>query len=131
MERAAKAIARLNAAALSPEQLATAAWGTAVGKRLAERTRAKTLVRTRLVVEVEDSVWQAQLYQLRHQILARIIAFLGPGIVDDLEFRVAATAIPRRPPQQAATLGSGEDADGIRDPVLRMVYKQSKKKAVS
>ncbi len=130
MERAAKAIARLNAGQLSPEQLALSAWATAVGKRLADRTNAKALVRTRLVIEVDDAVWQTQLYQLRHQILPRIAAVIGPGIVDDLEFRVA-TAIPRRPPQSAPTLESGDDADAILDPVMRLVYKQSRKKAIS
>ena len=129
MERAAKAIARLKGAELSPEQIAISAWSTAVGKRLADRTNAKALVRTRLVIEVDDAVWQTQLYQLRHQILPRIAAVIGPGIVDDLEFRIA-PAIPRRPPQSAPALASADDADAILDPVMRLVYKQSRKKAI-
>ncbi len=130
MERAAKAIARMKGGEISPEQIVISAWATAVGKRLADRTNAKALVRTRLVIEVDDAVWQTQLYQLRHQILPRIAAIIGPGVVDDLEFRIV-PAIPRRPPQSAPALQSGDDADAILDPVMRLVYKQSRKKAIS
>ena len=87
------------------------------------------LVRGSLIVEVEDAVWQKQLFHLRGLILAQLSKIIGEGVVKDVEFRVAA---PRRPPQQATTLGAAkpaDEADGIADPVLRIVYKQARKKA--
>jgi predicted nucleic acid-binding Zn ribbon protein len=131
MERAGKAIAKIRGDRLSPDELAVAAWSTAVGKRLADRTNAVKLVRTRLVVEVEDAVWQSQLYQMRDQILPRVTAVIGPGIVDELEFRVAPRT-PRRPPQMAeVSRSTNDEADDIRDPVFRALYKQARRKAVS
>jgi predicted nucleic acid-binding Zn ribbon protein len=133
MERAGKSIAtiaKLRGASLAPDQLAVAAWPAAVGERLASRTNAVTLVRTRLVIEVEDAVWQKQLHQMREQILPRIVAVIGPGIVEELEFRIA-PRVPRRPPQMAASASADEEADSIRDPIFRTLYKQGRKKAVS
>ena len=131
MERAGKTLTKIRGDSLSPDELAVAAWSTAVGRRLADRTNAVKLVRTRLVVEVEDAVWQSQLYQMRDQILPRVAAVIGPGIVDELEFRVAPRT-PRRPPQMAAVSRStGDEADEIRDPVFRALYKQARRKAVS
>ena len=131
MERAGKSIAKLRGAGLAPDQLAVAAWPAAVGERLAARTNALTLVRSRLVVEVEDAVWQKQLFQLSSQILPRIAKVLGAGIVEELEFRIA-PRIPRRPPQMApAPAVADAEAEGIRDPVMRTIYKRSRKKAIS
>ena len=135
MERAGKSIARLRGSNLAPDQLAVAAWPAAVGERLAARTNAVTLVRTRLVVEVEDAVWQKQLFQLSSQILPRIRAVIGPGIVDELEFRVS-PRVPRRPMRMATTSSASAgaadpEADSIRDPIFRTLYKQARKKAIS
>ena len=131
MERAGRSIAKIRSSNLSPDEMAVAAWPAAVGERLASRTNAITLVRTRLVIEVEDAVWQKQLFQLSQQILPKIRAVLGPGIVEELEFRVA-PRVPRRPPQMAATASAAdEEADSIRDPIFRTLYKQARKKAIS
>jgi hypothetical protein len=131
MERAGRSIAKLRGSNLAPDQLAVAAWPAAVGERLASRTNALTLVRTRLVIEVEDAVWQKQLFQLREQILPKIRAVIGPGIVEELEFRVA-PRVPRRPPQIATTTTAADaEAESIRDPIFRTLYKQARKKAIS
>jgi hypothetical protein len=55
---------------------------------------------------------------------------IGPGIVEELEFRVA-PRVARRPPQMAVSAAADEEADGIRDPVFRTLYKQARKKAIS
>jgi hypothetical protein len=55
---------------------------------------------------------------------------VGPGIVEELEFRVA-PRVERRPPQLAATASADAEADAIRDPIFRTLYKQARKKAVS
>lgn len=131
MERAGKALAKLKlSAAITPDELALAAWPAAVGERIAAHAVAKALVRGCLLVEAEDGMWQKQLFQLRFAILAKITELLGSGTVTDLEFRIARD-VPRRPPQPARTHGENapdDEADSIQDPVLRVVYKQSRRK---
>jgi predicted nucleic acid-binding Zn ribbon protein len=133
MERAGKALAKLKLSdAISQDQLAFAAWPAAVGKRIAVHACPKALVRGNLVMETEDAVWQKQLFHLRFDILAKLTEVLGSGIVTDLEFRIAAAA-PRRPPQSAQShseSASPDDADRIKDPVMRILYKQARAKAL-
>jgi predicted nucleic acid-binding Zn ribbon protein len=131
MERAARSLAKLKLSdKVSPEELAHAAWVAAVGERLAERARPGALVRGKLIVEAEDSVWQQQLFFLRSQILDKIEKVVGKGLITDLEFRIAAR---RRPAQMASNLDSKprleDEADAIADPALRIIYKQARKKA--
>jgi hypothetical protein len=86
------------------------------------------MVRTRLIVEVEDIVWQRQLFALTRQILGNLEKNLGAGMVDDLEFRV----VPRRRgPQRAAEVMpvSQDEAANIADPVLRSIYRAARLKA--
>jgi predicted nucleic acid-binding Zn ribbon protein len=133
MERAGKALAKLKLSdAISPDALAFAAWTAAVGKRIAVHTCPKALVRGSLLVEAEDAIWQKQLFHLRFDILAKLTEVLGGGIVTDLEFRIAGAA-PRRPPQSAQShceSVSPDEADRIIDPVMRIVYKRARHKAV-
>jgi predicted nucleic acid-binding Zn ribbon protein len=132
MERVGKALAKLKlSAAISPDQLAFAAWPAAVGKRIAVHACPKALVRGSLVIETDDAIWQKQLFHLRFDILAKLSEVLGSGIITDLEFRMAGAA-PRRPPQSAQSHSnsvSPDDADSIQDPVMRILYKQSRTKA--
>ena len=134
MERASKLIRglRLPSGTISAEELACAAWAEAVGKNIASHTRAVRMVRTRLVVEVEDRTWQRQLVTLAPFIVANLEKHLGAGVVVDLEFR----AVPRRrEPQRALEAFRMRDvcdeADGISDPVMRGLYKASRKKALA
>jgi predicted nucleic acid-binding Zn ribbon protein len=133
MERASKLIRGLSLSGevITPEQLACSAWPEAVGKKIAGHTRAAKLVRTRLVIEVEDHTWQKQLFALTRHILTNLDNTLGRGLVDDLEFRI----VPRRRgpevARQAMPALFADDADAISDPVLRGIYKQSRKKALA
>ena len=130
MERAGRVIGKLGPSVrgLSDEELALAAWPVAVGRRLALRTNAVALIRTRLVIEVEDSVWQRQLFTLRSQIMNQLEKAAGRRLVEELEFRVA---LPKRPPVRAESVISVDEADGIRDPFLRNIYKAARKKATA
>jgi hypothetical protein len=138
MDQASRIIARWSGASavISPERIACSAWNKAVGKRLAERTRAIKLVRDRLVVEVEDEVWRKNLWSLRYQILKNIEKAIGTQIVADVEFRVMP---PRRGPQREESPGlhpAGynvedvveDDSMEIADPGLRRIYRNSRRR---
>ena len=134
MERAGKSLAKLKLSdAISADQLAFAAWPAAVGKRIAMHACPKALVRGSLVVEADDAIWQKQLFHLRFDILAKLAEVLGNGIITDVEFRIAA-GTPRRPPQSARSHAEtvlADEADGIQDPGMRILYKQARKKATA
>ena len=125
MERAGRVVGKLKVT--TEEQLAQAAWAQAVGKKIAGHTGNVSLVRDRLIVEVEDAIWQRQLFTLRRQILARIEQVMGTNLIQELELRIA---IPRRGPQREERV-SADDADAIKDPVLRNLYKASRKRAIA
>ncbi len=122
---------RLPGGIVTPEDVARAAWPKAVGKKIAARTVAVALVRSSLVVEVEDALWQRQLNALRSQIVANIRKAIGPGIVDEIDFRPMGA---RRTPQRAMQVSSpaartADEASGIQDSVLRRLYIVSRSKA--
>jgi hypothetical protein len=136
MEIASKLIRgfKLGGETVSDEQLACAAWPRSVGKKVAAHTSAARMVRTRLVVEVEDHIWQRQLFTLSGQILQGLEQNLGRGVVEDVEFRI----VPRRIDPQRATAAvpgavpvASDDAEGIADPVLRSIYRASRNRALA
>jgi predicted nucleic acid-binding Zn ribbon protein len=133
MERLSKLIRglRLPGEVMTESDLACAAWAQAVGKRIAAHTRAAKLVRRRLVVEVEDRIWQQQLFVLSYQIVRNLERHLGPDVIEDLEFRV----VPRRREPRRAVVSAvavaADEADAISDPVLRGIYKASRTKALA
>jgi hypothetical protein len=133
MQRASKLIRGLPlpGGTLSGDELACAVWPQAVGKKIAAHTRAARMVRTRLIVEVEDQTWQRQLNALSRHILWNLQQTLGSGLVEDLEFRV----VPRRrEPQRAAEAMPAlftDESDAIADPVLRSIYRAARKKALA
>ena len=134
MERAGRLISKLKIPkeVLEPEALARTAWPVAVGRKIASHARVVRLVRSTLVVECEDSVWQNHLYTLSHQIIRNMQSILGPQVVTGLDFR---PAVPRRGPQTAVAVRQEaapvaaplDEADSIADPVFRHLYKQSRK----
>jgi hypothetical protein len=127
MERAGRLIGKmkLSPGVTDPETRAQAAWRVAAGKKIAEKTRPTNLVRGTLVVEVEDIVWQRQLNTLRHFLLRNLHKELGEELVTEIDFR----PMPRRiAPQRAET---ARPVEGIQDPVLGMLFRQSQKKATA
>jgi hypothetical protein len=115
------------------EEVVRAAWKTAVGKRIAVHSRAVKLVRSHLIVEVDDEGWRSSLFSLSKMIVQRLETRLGAGVVADIEFRIAAR---RRDPQRAVAAEPGDsapplladDANGIEDPVLRRIYKVARRR---
>jgi predicted nucleic acid-binding Zn ribbon protein len=130
MERASRVLGKLNLqGTVTQEAMVCAAWAGAVGKKIAAHARASKLVRTHLVVEVEDAIWQRQLFALRGQIRSKIDESIGAGVVEDIEFRVMPLRLgPQR--AQHATVRADE-ADGITDPVLRNLYKASRQRELA
>ena len=134
MKQASRLLASLDTLRLSCDagDIVCAAWKPAVGKKVAEHTRASKLVRSTLVVEVEDWLWQRNLMGLSRQILKNIEKAVGPGIVDDLEFRVMP---PRRGPQVATTSTPAfeltDEASGIMDPGLRRIYRSQRQREIA
>jgi predicted nucleic acid-binding Zn ribbon protein len=128
MKRAGSFVAtlKLSADTDNPEARARAAWEPAAGKKIARHTLAAALVRNTLVVEVEDLVWQQQLYPLRHFLLRNLAEVLGEPLITDIDFRPMP---PRRKPQRASTARPQDDSAAIGDPVMAMLYRQSKKRA--
>ncbi len=138
MERAARLIQKnkLSKKVFGEEDLTRAVWPAAVGKKVAAHTSRITLVRNTLVVEVEDAIWQKQLFGLRGQILGRLRDVTGSDVVQDIEFRIG---VQRRQPQRSETRRSPaaqaalpyDEADSIQDAVLKKVYRLSRKKATA
>jgi predicted nucleic acid-binding Zn ribbon protein len=113
------------------EDVARAIWPEAVGKVIAAHTSRVKLVRTTLVIEVEDAIWQRQLHTLTAQILRRIRKLTGSTFIEDLEFRIG---IPRRQPQRVETLEKvaqtrADEADSIADPGMQRVYRMLRRRS--
>ena len=134
MERAARLIKnnKFSQRVFTDDDFARAIWPEAVGRAIAAHTVRVKLVRTTLVVEVEDAIWQKQLHLLTGQILGRLHKVTGSGAIEDLEFRIA---IPRRQPQRApvreTVVTLPDEAESIQDPVLKKLYRLSRKKATA
>jgi len=130
MERASRLFGKMDfpGDSVSRQELVCAAWSAAVGKRIARHARAERLVRTKLIVGVDDAVWQRQLFSLSRMILSKLAENLGEGLVDDVEFRVSPQ---RRGPQRAERSSpstSLDEADRIEDPGMRRIYITSRKR---
>lgn len=125
MQRASSLVRKLKLPLGSdnPEERAKAAWRLAAGAKIEKHTIAASLVRNTLVIEVGDIIWQRQLHALRHQLLQNIANILGEPLVNDLDFRPMP---PRRRPQREVVAAN---PDGIADPVLSLLYQQSKRNA--
>jgi len=139
MERAARVLqaSKITNKILDADEMARAVWPAAVGKVIAARTSRLRMVRTKLVVEVEDATWQKQLFTLSHQILERLQRTTGTTAITEIEFRIG---IRRREPQRAdgtrnplfeAAADPADEAEQIQDAVLKKVYRLSRKKATA
>jgi hypothetical protein len=139
MERAARVFrnSEKSRSLLTDDQSLQAVWPVAVGEAIAKHTSRVRLVRTTLVVDAEDMIWQRQLRSLEKQVINRIQRLMPDIRIDGIEFRLAL----RRDPQTAASINetaaqkasvnaeSEDEADRIQDPVLRKVYQISRRKA--
>lgn len=131
MDQASRIIARWTGASdvISCERVACGAWKRAVGSKIAQRTRALKLVRSTLVVEVEDEMWKRNLWGLRYQILRNLTKAIGPEIVTEVEFRVMPPRFgPQRETRVQPVEAPADEADAIPDPGLRRIYKAARRR---
>ena len=133
MDKALRHFQKLKNGIVNDDEMVRAAWRAVVGEKIEARAHYRELVRDRIVVEVEDRVWQSQLNTLERQILGRLDRILGRSVARQIEFRIA---IPRPKPQRAEESGaefrlemSDPEARKIADPGLRRVYLKSKRRA--
>jgi predicted nucleic acid-binding Zn ribbon protein len=68
------------------QQRVIAAWPAAVGEKVVAHTRALYIERKVLVVAVNSPAWMTQLAFLKPQILRKLAARGGQGLVEDLRF---------------------------------------------
>lgn len=64
-------------------------WGAIAGSALADHARPARLVYRRLIVDVDDSVWAAQVRLSERALLERLGEVLGPDKVQSIRPRVA------------------------------------------
>ncbi|MBW1952903.1 MAG: DUF721 domain-containing protein [Deltaproteobacteria bacterium] len=67
-----------------------AAWERIISDQLRAQTRLVDYQRKVLWVEVQSSLWMQELQFLKSKILADLNEILGPGVVNDLRFRIGA-----------------------------------------
>ena len=130
MEQASRIFARSKGLSkvIDNEQVVCQAWASVVGKRLARYSRAAKLVRDRLVVEVDDDMWKDSLRGLRFQILRKLEAAVGDGIVRDIQFRVMPARFEAQRVAGPTLFDATDDADAIDDPGMRRIYKDSRRR---
>lgn len=122
MERVTRLLAKLKSDSLPLEDLARQVWPLAVGKIIANHSQYASLVRRCLVVEVEDIIWRKQLTAITPDILRKLTALIGPGLVTDLEFRVAPLRMRPRKERPLPLFDSADEAQRIQDPIFRRLY---------
>ncbi len=134
MDQASRVMSRIagkNTDVFDASPLVCSSWKKAVGPKLAQKTRAQKLVRKKLVIEVQDEVWQYQLSTLSGYILRNLARAIGPGIVEELEFRVLPLRIEaQREKERAMPLFDGlpDDAESIVDPMMRRIYRNARRR---
>lgn len=141
MERASRILGKLQlkpaeVAGVKMYHLAPGAWTAAVGKKVASHTRPAFLQDGKLIVDVEDAVWQSQLRTLESAILPRIAKIVGAGFIERIEFRLcpprrqaAMAAVPQFQMTAPGCEAVADESSGILDPVMRRVYRAARRKA--
>ena len=113
------------------DQLVCSCWKAAVGPQIAGCTRPVRILGKRLIVDVEGQAWRRELASMSRRIADKVNRAVGSAVLEDVDFRVA---VPRRHGPGRAVLSAGpalnDEADAIRDPNLRRIYRRSKEKAL-
>jgi predicted nucleic acid-binding Zn ribbon protein len=71
----------------------SASWPDVVGSAIAQHARIRSLRGTVLTIGVESGGWATELRYLEHDVLARIDAIVGPGVVTEMRVAVDAPSV--------------------------------------
>jgi predicted nucleic acid-binding Zn ribbon protein len=61
-------------------------WAAAAGEPVASHSQASSFAGRTLIVEADDPAWVQELSMRRAELLARLAATVGPGVVEELRF---------------------------------------------
>jgi len=99
MDNLIKTLPAILAAADGSEEVAEAAciaaWKHVVGEGLSNHAVPVQLQNYKLIVVVEDRIWQRQLEQMRGQLLFRLNSLLGKSLVGFIELRIDPNTLAR------------------------------------
>lgn len=112
------------------EQLAVRAWGEIAGRVVASHTRAEVVRDGVLMVAADTPAWANELHMRRGELLARLAAQVGEGVIRDIHFRAGVRreearkagreqAPGRMQLSEQEERGAREAAASIADPELR------------
>ena len=122
---------------LEKSDLVRGIWPRVVGPAIARHTGHVNLVRDTLVVDVDDAIWQKQLFRLSAQIIDRLQKCMGSPEIQKIEFRIAVRkrepqrVFALRPESESGPLDPDDESDLITDPVLKKVYRLSRKRSTA
>ncbi len=101
-----------------------AAWRKTAGENLRQRTEPVGFGQKRLTLAVENAIWKRHLEDLSGDMLYRLNAALGQGVVNFIEFRVdenaVLTAANRKPLRVEAEDTSSAVSPELRSAALRI-----------
>lgn len=107
------------------EDLVLSYWPSTVGPLIACRTRPVGVFGRKLFVEVTDPAWRTELQGLSRRIAGQINDAVGHKVLWDVSFRLGRAR--GKPPARAANASAlpetGDEADSIRDPNLRRIFR--------
>jgi predicted nucleic acid-binding Zn ribbon protein len=116
---------------IADEDLVLSYWPSTVGPMIACRTHPLGVFGDKLFVEVTDSSWLSELRALRWRITRQLNEAVGRRVLSDVTFRLG-RAHGKPPARAARASGSGaggDEADEIRDPNLRRIFRAHRKAA--
>ncbi len=110
------------------QEIVLSCWAAAVGPDIAAHTMPVRLAGGTLVIDAATDGWRLQLRDLGPRIANRLNETIGKKVVEKLVFRLA---LPGKiPPRRAARVDGGvealDEAQTIRDPNLRRIYRRSR-----
>jgi hypothetical protein len=136
MDNLIKTLPAILAAADGSEDVAEAAciaaWKHIVGPGLSNQAMPVQLRNRKLVIVVEDNIWQRQLEQMRGQLLFRLNSLMGRSLVESIELRIDPSALAKARGTREGSKKEPLDykvpaellsaAKGIEDPGLRRAF---------
>ncbi|MEP6947496.1 MAG: DUF721 domain-containing protein [Acidobacteriota bacterium] len=104
---------RLEGNDLAISAIVFAAWRRTAGENLRQRTEPVGFRQKRLTLAVENAIWKRHLEDLSGDMLYRLNAKLGQGVVNFIEFRVDEHAVLNAPDRRKLTSAEDDTSSAI------------------